>query len=156
MGPEPASCGSEFLRSPAAALSHDMDGQGSRARRPGRVMIVEDESFAALSSEDALSDAGFVVVGVAATAEQAIEMAGAERPDIVLMDVRLAGPRDGIDAAAEILERFAIPSVFATAQADAGTRTRGELAARPLAWLLKPFAPNELVVAVGAALAIKR
>nr|WP_255574970.1 response regulator [Caldovatus aquaticus] len=121
-------------------------------------MIVEDEYFVALASEDTLTEAGFAVVGVAATAEDAVAIAAAERPDMVLMDIRLApgGARDGIDAAAEILARFGIPSLFATAYADLPTRSRGEQAARPLGWLIKPYAAEDLVAAVAAAVAEAR
>lgn len=140
-------------------LRQDSDragGTGTEGR--GRVLIVEDEYFVALASEDALLEAGFAVVGVAATAEEAVAIAGAERPDMVLMDIRLApgGTRDGIDAAAEILARFGIPSLFATAHADPGTRMRGEQAARPLGWLVKPYSAQELVAAVAAAVAEAR
>jgi two-component system, response regulator PdtaR len=102
-----------FLRLSVVALSPSTDGPGTRAGGIGRVSIVEDEYFVALVSEDALSAAGFVV-GVAATAEEAIAVAGSQQPNVVLMDVRVACQRNGIDAAAEILERYGIPSVFAT------------------------------------------
>jgi CheY-like chemotaxis protein len=118
----------------------------------GRVLIVEDEYFVALDAEDALSAAGFTVVGMAATADEAIGLAEAERPDVVLMDIRLAGPRDGIYAAAEIRRRFGIPSLFATAHADAATRARGEGAAAPLGWLTKPYTQRELAEAMAAAM----
>lgn len=146
-----ASGGGALLRVPTSVFSQHFEGRGSLEQTPGRVLIVEDEYFVALSIEETLSDAGFVVVGMAATAEQAIAMAAAERPDIVLMDIRLGGARDGIDAAAQILERFGIPSILATAQADPGTRRRGEQAARPIGWVFKPFAPGELAAAVGDA-----
>jgi DNA-binding NarL/FixJ family response regulator len=114
---------------------------------------VEDEYFVALDIEDALSGVGFTVVGIAATAEEAIRLAGAEMPDMVLMDIRLAGARDGIDAAAEIWGRFGIPSLFATAHSDAGTRVRGNKAASPLGWLTKPYTGSEVVLAVTQAIA---
>ena len=96
-------------RSRAARSQEDgRAGTGTSASR-GRVLIVEDEYFVALDAEDALSSAGFMVVGISATAEEAIEKAAAEAPDIVLMDIRLAGPRDGIDAAAEIRRRLRKP-----------------------------------------------
>lgn len=124
------------------------EGHGPRVRR---VLIVEDEYFIALAIENAVEDAGLQVVGVAATAEQAIGMAEAGHPDIVLMDIRLAGARDGIDAAVEIRDRFGIPSIFATAQADPATRRRAEQAAHPVGWLLKPFTSSEVVAAIGGA-----
>lgn len=126
-------------------------GTGPSSSR-GRVLIVEDEYFVALDAEDALSAAGFTVVGVATTAEEAAEMAAAERPDMVLMDVRLAGLRDGIDAAAEIRARFGILSLFATAHSDAATRSRGAAVAAPLGWLSKPYTPGDVAAAVSEAI----
>jgi CheY-like chemotaxis protein len=142
---------------PAEPLQEDPDRSAGSGTSPrGRVLIVEDEYFVALASEDALSDAGFAVVGIATTADDAVAKADATRPDLILMDVRLAPPgsmRDGIDAAAEILARFGIRSLFATAHVDPGTRARGERAAQPLGWLSKPFSSEDLVAAVGAAMA---
>jgi CheY-like chemotaxis protein len=122
----------------------------------GRILIVEDEYFISLDAEDALSSAGYTVVGIATTAAEAVEMAEAERPDMVLMDIRLDGSRDGIDAAAEILSRLGIPSLFATAHADAGTRARGDNAASPLGWLSKPYTHEEVAAAVAAAVSEAR
>lgn len=129
-------------------------GREGAAEAPsrGRILIVEDEYFVALDAEDALSAAGFTVVGVAATADEAVAMAAAQAPDIVLMDIRLAGPRDGIDAATEIRGRLGIPSLFATAHADAATRARGDSAASPLGWLTKPYSQREVVAAITAAM----
>jgi DNA-binding response OmpR family regulator len=135
--------------------SPDTEGSGAQNEPRGRVLIVEDEYFVALISEGALSEAGFVVVGMAATQEQAIELAGTERPDVVLMDIRLGGTGDGVAIAAEILARFDIPSLFATARADATTRNRGDQVG-PLGWLLKPFTPAEVVSAIGAAIDLAR
>jgi CheY-like chemotaxis protein len=136
--------------------SQDSGGPGKQPAPPARILLVEDDYFVALSSEDALSDAGHDVVGVAANADDAVALAGAERPDLVVMDIRLSGLRDGIDAAKEIRDRFAIPSIFVTAQADPGTRQRGEREAHPLGWLMKPFAASELADAVADALALAR
>ncbi|MCB4825401.1 response regulator [Roseicella aerolata] len=140
------------------ALRSQEDGRAGTGASPshGRVLIVEDEYFVALDTEDALSSAGFTVVGIAASAEEAIEMATAEAPDIVLMDIRLVGPRDGIDAAAEIRRRLGIPCLFATAHSDATTRARGDKAALPLGWLTKPYTQDEVAEAVGEAIAKSR
>jgi CheY-like chemotaxis protein len=119
----------------------------------GRVLIVEDEYFVALDIEDALSSVGFTIVGIATTAEEAVKVAEAEKPDVVLMDIRLAGARDGIEAAAEIRNRLGIPSLFATAHSDAGTRARGNKAASPLGWLTKPYSGGEVALAVTEAIA---
>jgi DNA-binding response OmpR family regulator len=71
----------------------------------------------------------------------------ADKPDIIIMDVRLAGAGDGIAAACEILARTGIRSIFATAHADEETRARGSVAC-PVAWLEKPFGVESVLQAV--------
>lgn len=106
---------------------------------PGRrVLIVEDEMFVAMDIEAAVLRAGHKVVGFAGTAERAVELADEMRPDLVLMDIRLLGDRDGVDAAIEIRERFDIPSLIVSAYSDAETRARAA-PARPLGFIPKPF-----------------
>lgn len=108
-----------------------------------RVLIVEDEFFIALHTKDLLQGQGHTVVGVAVAADQAVSMAERERPDVVLMDIRLTGPGDGIDAAGEIRRRLGIPSIFVTANADRQTRQRAE-AVRPVGFLEKPLTEHRL------------
>ena len=80
---------------------------------------------------------GADVGGIARTAEEALEIAEVRRPVIVVMDIRLAGKRDGIDAALELFSKFGIRCVFVSAHQDKDARLRAE-PARPLAWLPKP------------------
>jgi two-component system, response regulator PdtaR len=108
-----------------------------------RVLIVEDEFYISLHTRVLLQALGHVVVAVAVSAEQAISIAGRERPDVVLMDIRLTGSRDGIDAADEISDRFGIGSIFVTANTDRETRRRAE-AVRPLGFLEKPLTEQRL------------
>ena len=106
---------------------------------PGRrILIVEDEMFVALDIEAAVNKAGHRVVGFAGTAERAVTLADEMRPDLVLMDIRLPGDRDGVDAAIEIRQRFDIPSLLISGYADAETRARAE-PAQPLGFIGKPF-----------------
>jgi two-component system, response regulator PdtaR len=123
---------------------------GRSARR--RLLIVEDEWFISLSIEDTVKEAGYEVVDVVASAEEAVAAALAHQPDLVLMDIRLVGPRDGIDAALEIYRRLGTRSVFVSAHVDGHTRERASAAA-PAGWLSKPFAPAELLQAIRQALA---
>ena len=116
-----------------------------------RVLVVEDEFFLAVQIEEWLLDNGLEVVDVVHTADEAIAVAETERPDLVIMDIRLASETDGISAALEILDRTGIRCIFATAFADAATRERGEKA-RPYGWLRKPFTPDMLLGVVKAAL----
>ena len=118
----------------------------------GRVLIVEDDFIQATESEATLRDAGFIVVAIVKAMTEAVACARAERPDLVLMDIRLFGPREGIDAALAIYWATGIRCIFASAHAD--PRTRAVAApARPLGWLQKPFTPAALSAAVRRALA---
>jgi CheY-like chemotaxis protein len=125
--------------------------QAGNAVQPARrVLVVEDEFFLAVQIEEWLLDNGLEVVDVVHTADEAIAVAETERPDLVIMDIRLASETDGITAALEILDRTGIRCIFATAFADAATRDRGEKA-RPYGWLRKPFASDVLLGAVKTA-----
>ena len=106
---------------------------------PGRrILIVEDEMFVAMDIEAAVIKAGHTVVGFAGTADRAVALADEMRPDLVLMDIRLLGERDGVDAAIEIRQRFDIPSLLISAYSDAETRARAA-PARALGFIAKPF-----------------
>jgi two-component system, response regulator PdtaR len=124
-----------------------------RAQHPSRrrILIVEDDYLVALQFENALTEAGYEVVDIASTAEEAVQLVPDHQPELVLMDVRLAGPRDGIQAAAEILDRFGVRSIFVSAFSDATTRARADRA-NPIAWLAKPVADRKLVSTVNTAL----
>jgi two-component system, response regulator PdtaR len=126
---------------------------GSQSQDPSRprILIVEDDYLVALQFENALTEAGYDVVDIASTADEAVQLVPDHHPELVLMDVRLAGPRDGIQAAAEILDRFGIRSIFVSAFSDPTTRARADQA-KPIAWLAKPVAAQKLVTTVKAAL----
>jgi len=121
----------------------------SEALRSLRVLIVEDEFFISLSTEFMLESLGHVVVGIAVSADEAERIADLERPDVVLMDIRLIGSRDGIDAATNIHAKFGIRSIFVTANTDAQTRRRAA-AAHPLSFLEKPLTERNLRVELSA------
>ena len=120
------------------------DGEG------WRVVFVEDDYLTALSTVDALEEAGYDVVAVARTGEDAVAAVANEKPDLVVMDVRLNGGLDGVDAAVEIFRKFGVRAVFATAHTDEQTRARAS-AARPLAWLAKPYSDRQLMNVLAAA-----
>jgi len=128
---------------------HNGDEPGDQGDRPElqsrsfRVLIVEDEFFISLHTKSLLQSLGHAVVGTAVSADEAIRLAERERPDVVLMDIRLVGARDGIEAAEEILARFGISSIFITANTDTQTRARAA-AVRPLGFLEKPLTEQRL------------
>jgi two-component system, response regulator PdtaR len=112
-----------------------------------RVLIVEDEVFVAMDAEAILLGAGHHVVATAASADDAVAKAAQFAPNLVLMDIRLVGDRDGIEAALEIKARFSIPIIFVTANNDPITYARAK-SAEPLTIVSKPFTPNSLLAAV--------
>ena len=94
--------------------------------QPRRLLLVEDELLLAMDLEARLAAMGFSVVDMAATGAAAIAAAEQYRPDLVLMDIRLSGQMDGIDAALEIRKRRDIPVLFLSAYADEQTRQRAQ------------------------------
>ncbi len=83
--------------------------------KPARILIVEDEQLVAMDMEMQLLAFGFEVVGMADTGNEALHLAATVQSDLVLMDVKLRGPMDGVAAAEELQRRAAIPVIFVTA-----------------------------------------
>jgi DNA-binding NarL/FixJ family response regulator len=138
-------------RWPSPQFAAEPEGGMVSADEAARILIVEDDYFVGLQNEDMLTKAGFLVVGIATSADYALTLAGREQPNLVLMDIRLAHFGDGIDTAIKLLQKYGLRSVFVTAHADPATRSRA-VAARPLGWLVKPFTAGALVKAVREAL----
>jgi diguanylate cyclase (GGDEF)-like protein len=108
-----------------------------------RVLVVEDERIVALDLRGALEDLGYAVVGTAASSDEALRAADERRPDLVLMDIRISGARDGIQTAGMLRARYRLPVVYLTANADADTLERA-LATEPAGYLVKPYNPDSL------------
>jgi PAS domain S-box-containing protein len=113
------------------------------AMTPARILVVEDERVVAWDIQQQLSRIGHTVVGTAASGEDAVELALSTKPHLVLMDIRLEGAMDGIDAARQIRRSAQIPVIFLTAYADDETVRRASQA-EPLGYLLKPFEDLQL------------
>jgi CheY-like chemotaxis protein len=103
-----------------------------------RIMIVEDEIVSAMALEKMLGSLGYTVVKTVTTGEEAIEWARRERPDVIAMDIRLAGPMDGIEAASKIDEELGTPVIFMTGYDDKETRYRAQ-SLLPLGFVSKPI-----------------
>lgn len=108
-----------------------------------KIMVVEDELIVALDIELALKNIGYEIVTTTQYGEEAEELARAERPDLVLMDISLAGAMDGIEAAEAIHKNLGIPVIFLTAFADDKLLERAKTA-EPFGYLVKPFSPQEI------------
>jgi PAS domain S-box len=118
---------------------------------PARILIVEDEFAVAMALEDHLQALGYTVVDHVMTGAAAIERAAAADLDLVLMDVRLDGPMDGVEAAQRIRDDHPLPVVFVTAYSDDETLQRAT-GTTPFGYVVKPFNEREIYAAVEVAL----
>ena len=116
-----------------------------------RIMVVEDEVVVAMELNKRLRSLGYTVTGIIGTGEDAVEKAGQEEPDFVLMDIKLAGRMDGIQAAEKIRELYDVPVVFLTAHTDEKTLQRAKLS-QPFGYLVKPFSEAELRTTIEVAI----
>ncbi len=107
------------------------------------VLIVEDDRDVAYIMTHTVNRLGFSVVGAEDTGEKAIKAAGEMKPDIVLMDIKLAGNMDGIETAEYIGRNYKIPVIYVTAMTDDKTLER-VAASAPYGFILKPFRDDEL------------
>src|SRR5690349_12633061 len=103
-----------------------------------RVLIVEDQGIVAEDIKNGLEDSGYEVTGVAASGCEAIREATENCPDLVLMDIRLQGTMDGIQAAQILHRQFGLPIIYLTAHVDKETLERAKQT-EPVAFLVKPF-----------------
>jgi DNA-binding NarL/FixJ family response regulator len=123
-----------------------------KIQEPHRVLIVEDDYLVAMEAEVAVVEAGFEAAGIANSAEEAVKLAKSERPTLVVMDIRLIGKRDGIDAALEIFRETGVRCIFATAHHTLATRNRAAPTV-PLGWLPKPYSMEDLIEMIKLAIA---
>jgi len=116
-----------------------------------QILIVEDEAITALDIQSRLERAGYAVSAIASSAEEAMARLSSDQPDLVLMDIRLRGGIDGIQAAEAIRVRYGTPVVYLTAYADGETLQRAK-ATQPYGYLLKPFEEREIYTTIEMAL----
>jgi DNA-binding NarL/FixJ family response regulator len=128
----------------------DRAGTGPRRGKSDRVLIIEDDLLVANQIDAALTEAGFEVVGAAASGEEAVELARSRSPALAVVDIRLAGDMNGIDTALALFRSHGIRCVFASAFSDEEARRRAAPAA-PLGWLQKPYTMMSLTAMVRAA-----
>ncbi len=120
-----------------------MNSPASPILDKARILIVEDEMIVARDIALQLVALGYQVVGHATKGDQAIALAGSLQPQLVLMDIQLAGAMDGIAAAQAIRQRHALPVVFVTAFDADDVLARAKLT-EPFGYILKPFSEREL------------
>lgn len=108
-----------------------------------RALIIEDEALIAEELRERLSRLGFSVIAAVDTADEGIAIATRERPELVLMDIRLKGEKDGLQAAIEIRRRVDVSIVYVTALSDQLTVDRAKVTDHD-GFILKPFHRRDL------------
>jgi PAS domain S-box-containing protein len=116
-----------------------------------RILIVEDENIVAFNIQTRLQKLGYTVTAVISSGESALEKVAETRPDLVLMDIKLKGMVDGIQAAEQIRSQFQIPMVYLTAYTDKETLNRAKIT-EPYGYILKPFEARDLATTIEMAL----
>lgn len=115
------------------------------------VLIVEDEALVALELRENVERLGHDVIGITDSAEQAVSLAIKKKPNLIIMDVRLSGRMDGIEAAELIRNSADIPILFLTAYSGDETLSRAT-DAEPYGYLLKPVQERQLAGAIEIAM----
>ena len=108
-----------------------------------KLMLVEDEWIVALNLRQRLRKLGYTVCAIAASGSEALRKISEHRPDLLLMDIHIDGPMDGIETVAKIPAELHIGVIYLTAHSEAPTMTRAKRT-RPYGYLLKPFSEGEL------------
>ncbi|MEI7833165.1 MAG: PAS domain S-box protein [bacterium] len=116
-----------------------------------KILIVEDEAIIAADLANKLERLEYTVCGSAASAEDALALVAMCGPELVLMDIHLAGEMDGIDAADRIRLEYGIPVIYLTAHSDRATLDRAKVT-EPFGYILKPFEQLELQTHIEMAL----
>ena len=116
-----------------------------------KVLIVEDKVIVAEDIKEILESNNCTVSGIATSGEMALRMYTKERPDIILMDLRLNGNYNGIETSAKILEKDEVPIIYLTAHSDS-TTLNAALQTNPANYLVKPFDEKDLRIALRLAM----
>jgi PAS domain S-box-containing protein len=115
------------------------------------ILVVEDEVIVANDIKDTLISFGYTVAGMVKSGEAALERVAETSPDLVLMDIHLAGTIDGIEAAGQIHAKYGTPVIFLTAYADNALIERAKVA-QPYGYIVKPYEERGLHSAIEMAL----
>ncbi len=116
-----------------------------------RIMLVEDEAIIAMDLSHHLETYGYQVVATAASCKQTLQRIPDAQPDLIIMDIMIKGPIDGIETAEQVRKEHHIPVIFLSANSDPGTVARAR-AAGAYGYLVKPFRPEELRASIEVAL----
>jgi len=128
-----------------------MKDNNSKLAGPISILVVENESIIARDLEYSLKKFGWTVCSSIRNGEEAVQKVRDQHPDAVLMDIKLDGRMDGIEAAAAIAEFSDIPVIYLTAYADDNTLSRARLT-QPYGYIIKPVDERNLFVSIDMAI----
>ena len=120
-----------------------------------RVLIVEDEAIVSIALRRKLEAMGYTVPAEISSGEDVVDAVSCLRPDVVLMDIRLSGEMDGIDAAKEIQRLFKLPVVYISSYSNEDTLERANTT-EPSGYLMKPFSDMALRATVDTAIQLAK
>jgi two-component system, response regulator PdtaR len=122
-----------------------------RMHTPVHILVIEDEAVLAMTLSDKLEAEGYTVVGVANNGAKALSLFTANPVDLLLSDIQIKGPWDGIETVRQITQQRPVPVIYLTAYADNDTVTRAKQT-YPAAYLAKPFDISSLRLAIDLAI----
>ena len=118
---------------------------------PPKILIVEDNSCAAICMKAILFKLGYLITHIVASGQEAVDIARNSRPDLILMDINLCGEMDGITAYERIRETVDIPVVYVSAYTDEYVFARANQT-KPSGYIIKPYSVTELITGIEKAL----
>ena len=120
-----------------------------------KILIVEDEAIIAMEIESQLQSLGYENTSIVDTGDKTISKTKADKPDIILMDIRIKGEMDGIETAEVIRNQFGIPVIFSTTYLDEKRIERAKIT-MPFGYVLKPIQERDLKVTLDMALYVSK
>ncbi len=120
-----------------------------------RILVVEDEVIIALQLEEKLKSLGYEITSTVNNGDETFKKAEEDNPDLILMDIRIQGEKDGIEIAEIIRSKFGIPVVFSTAYLDEERIERAKIT-MPFGYVLKPIQERDLRVTIEMALYVAK
>lgn len=112
-----------------------------------KILIVEDDKTSSIMLKQMLEKHGYEIISSTDSGEEAIKIAGKLKPDLILMDIGLAGDKDGIETADEIFKNYTIPFLYLTVSTDDETIDRAKKT-NPYGYIIKPYDKNMLYSAI--------
>lgn len=103
-----------------------------------KIFIVEDDMIIQMFIERILENLGLNIIGEARTGDETLAFLEQEHPDFILMDIGLAGNKDGIETAEIINQKYQIPIIFLTGNSDKPTLARAKKT-NPIGFINKPI-----------------